>query len=284
MPASRFRRGSRMLCERMRTALRPACIAATHHDLRARVAEGRFRDDLVLPPRARSISPSRRFASGRWISRSSCITSSSASPPPGHVPPGVAPGAWRALEAYDFPGNVRELARAIEHAMVLAHGSEIDREHLPAEIARGPFDASDAEIVAARRRAQALRARVRPTRGRAVRRRPRARGRGARRLAPTSSRESSAAARASRRSPSSEPSAGASGPPGPAKVRARGSAAIARRCANAALRRATRQRRWLRAQSHGEDPRARRRTESRPRGGSAQGDRPSRASTCARAV
>ena len=34
-----------------------------------------------------------------------------------------------------FPGNVRELAHAIEHAVVLAGGGEIELEHLPADIA-----------------------------------------------------------------------------------------------------------------------------------------------------
>jgi two-component system response regulator AtoC len=114
-------------------------IGATRHDLRARVAEGRFRDDLffllatvdlVVPPlRTRKVDLP--LLVHHFLDR---LT------PAGRVPPGVAPGAWRALEAYDFPGNGRELARAIEHAMVLAHGSEIERAHLPPEVARGPFD------------------------------------------------------------------------------------------------------------------------------------------------
>ena len=56
---------------------------------------------------------------------------------PGRVPPGIAPRAWAALMDYPFPGNVRELAHAVERAVVLSHGSEIDLEHLPADIA-GP--------------------------------------------------------------------------------------------------------------------------------------------------
>jgi hypothetical protein len=65
----------------------------------------------------------------------------------------VSPRAWGTLEAYDFPGNVRELGRVIEHAMVLAHGSEIEREHLPVELAGGVFDGSEeiAPLAAARR-------------------------------------------------------------------------------------------------------------------------------------
>ena len=43
----------------------------------------------------------------------------------------VAPRAWAVLSQYAFPGNVREFAHAIEHAVVLAGGGEIDVEHLP---------------------------------------------------------------------------------------------------------------------------------------------------------
>lgn len=54
---------------------------------------------------------------------------------PGRVPPSISSRAWAALVAYDWPGNVREFANAIERAMVLARGSEIDLEHLPPDVA-----------------------------------------------------------------------------------------------------------------------------------------------------
>ena len=54
---------------------------------------------------------------------------------PGRVPPGIAGRAWNAIMEYDFPGNVREFGHAIERAVVLSHGSEIDLEHLPSDIA-----------------------------------------------------------------------------------------------------------------------------------------------------
>lgn len=54
---------------------------------------------------------------------------------PGRVPPSISQRAWAALVAYDWPGNVREFENAIERAMVLARGSEIDLEHLPPDIA-----------------------------------------------------------------------------------------------------------------------------------------------------
>ncbi len=133
-------------------AISARIIAATHHDLPARIHEGRFREDLyfllktvdlVVPP-LRERKADLPLLVHHFLDR---LT------PPGLVPPGVAPRAWGALEAYDFPRNVRELARAIEHAMVLAHGSEIDREHLPVEVASEGFDGSEeiAPLAAARR-------------------------------------------------------------------------------------------------------------------------------------
>ena len=42
--------------------------------------------------------------------------------------------AWAALAEYPFPGNVRELEHALQHAWVLSRGQEIDLRHFPAEI------------------------------------------------------------------------------------------------------------------------------------------------------
>lgn len=53
---------------------------------------------------------------------------------PGTTRPDVLPSAWKALAAHDFPGNVRELRWALEHAMVLSDGEPIGAEHLPDEI------------------------------------------------------------------------------------------------------------------------------------------------------
>jgi two-component system nitrogen regulation response regulator NtrX len=127
-------------------------VAATHHDLRARVAEKRFREDLyfLLKTVDLAIPPLRERKSDLPLLVHHFLERLT---PQGLVPPGVSPRAWGVLESYDFPGNVRELARAIEHAMVLAHGSEIEREHLPVEIAHGGFDGSEeiAPLAAARR-------------------------------------------------------------------------------------------------------------------------------------
>jgi DNA-binding NtrC family response regulator len=52
---------------------------------------------------------------------------------PGQTPPSLAPTAWAALRGYSYPGNVRELKHAIQHATILAHGQEIRVHHLPSE-------------------------------------------------------------------------------------------------------------------------------------------------------
>ena len=47
--------------------------------------------------------------------------------------PTITHRAWDSLKAYPFPGNVRELEHAIQHAVILAE-NEIDLVHLPTEI------------------------------------------------------------------------------------------------------------------------------------------------------
>ncbi len=109
-------------------------ISATHHDLRELVAAAQFREDLYFRLNVLDLAiPPLRERKGdlpillhHFLER---LT------PPGQVAPGVSPCAWAALAEYPFPGNVRELARAVEHALALSHGSEIDVGHLPPEIA-----------------------------------------------------------------------------------------------------------------------------------------------------
>ena len=106
-------------------------IAATNRSLRGMVDDGRFRADLyyrlagvevyVPPLRARRddipllVS---HFAARHRRTRSLSLTSS----------------ALEALMAYDWPGNVRQLARALERAIALAPGPAVTVTDLPAEI------------------------------------------------------------------------------------------------------------------------------------------------------
>jgi DNA-binding NtrC family response regulator len=104
-------------------------VAATNRDLKAEVAEGRFRKDLyyrihgvrvVIPPLrerpedipllvehfSRSLPAQKKFT----------------------------PAALEAFAAHEWPGNVRELHFAVERASLLAEGDLIDVEDLPPEI------------------------------------------------------------------------------------------------------------------------------------------------------
>jgi DNA-binding NtrC family response regulator len=50
----------------------------------------------------------------------------------------LSAAALAALERYEWPGNVRELQHAIERAVILARGEEIQPEDLPPEVAGAP--------------------------------------------------------------------------------------------------------------------------------------------------
>jgi two-component system response regulator FlrC len=108
-------------------------IAATNRDLRAMLAEGRFRDDLYhrlavfpvrLPPlreRRRDLLPLAEALLAR-IARDL-----------GRHPPELTAAARERLLAAPWPGNVRELANALERAVILAGGEALGPEHLVLE-------------------------------------------------------------------------------------------------------------------------------------------------------
>jgi DNA-binding NtrC family response regulator len=109
-------------------------VSSTHRSLREQIVEGRFREDLYYRLNVLDITlPALRDRRGdlpllvaHFLRRFS---------PAGQHPAAIVPRAWAALEHYPFPGNVRELEHAIEHAVVLARGADIDLAHLPADIA-----------------------------------------------------------------------------------------------------------------------------------------------------
>ncbi len=107
-------------------------LSATHQNLKALIKEGRFREDLYYRLNVLDLwIPPLRDRRGdlplltEFFLRRHC---------PGGRACVIAPRAWAALTEYRFPGNVRELEHAMERAVVLSRGQEIDLEHLPDDI------------------------------------------------------------------------------------------------------------------------------------------------------
>ena len=107
-------------------------IAATNRDLKALVAEGKFREDLYyrlnvfplrLPPlaeRADAVLPLADFFRAKYSARF------------GKRVERFSDAAQEDLRRYPWPGNIRELQNVVERAVILARG-EIDPGHLNLE-------------------------------------------------------------------------------------------------------------------------------------------------------
>ena len=113
-------------------------VAATNKDLPREVAEGRFREDLfyrlhvvevqipALASRREDISLLADHFARRYAAKNRKPIR------------GFTPEALAALEDYAWPGNVRELEHAVERAVVLCRGEQIDAADLPDSVRRGP--------------------------------------------------------------------------------------------------------------------------------------------------
>ncbi|MBU6409443.1 MAG: sigma-54 dependent transcriptional regulator, partial [Verrucomicrobia bacterium] len=109
-------------------------IAATNRDLKKRVAEGLFREDLYfrlnviaveMPPLRRREEDLIRFAEHYTkFFAAQCARQLD----------GISPDAAACLRAYPWPGNLRELRNAIERAVIMARGAQLMPADLPAEL------------------------------------------------------------------------------------------------------------------------------------------------------
>jgi DNA-binding NtrC family response regulator len=110
-------------------------VSATHRDLKRRIAEGAFREDLYyrLNVVGLHIPPLRERPGDLPLLLQLFLRYYL---PSGAPIPDVTVRAWQALSTYPFLGNVRELAHAVQHAVVLSRGQTIDLEHLPDDITR----------------------------------------------------------------------------------------------------------------------------------------------------
>jgi transcriptional regulator with PAS, ATPase and Fis domain len=110
-------------------------VSATHRRLRDMLASGRFREDLfyrlklleveVPPLRARTEDIPSLVQHFLRLHRGTGPS------------PALSAEAGEVLQAYSYPGNVRELEHAVRHAIALARGErEIELAHLPEDVLR----------------------------------------------------------------------------------------------------------------------------------------------------
>ena len=109
-------------------------VAATHRELAAEVAAGRFREDLyyrlnvvtVRLPALRERREDIPLLAMHFLARAGRPELE-----------GFAPEALRALTAYAWPGNVRQLENAVARAVAVAQGRRIGVDDLPSELSGG---------------------------------------------------------------------------------------------------------------------------------------------------
>jgi len=101
-------------------------LSATHKNLAALVEQGQFRQDLFYRINVIELRvPPLRERRGDVPLLSNFILRQLAAKS-GGAPGRLLPNAQNALEAYDFPGNVRELENILERAMAMCDGDQID--------------------------------------------------------------------------------------------------------------------------------------------------------------
>jgi DNA-binding NtrC family response regulator len=109
-------------------------IAATNVDIKAAVAEGRFRQDLYFRLRVQTIQLPALRERRDDIQLLAYHFLQKHGPQVKPRVQRISPVALRALEAYDWPGNVRELENAIIVGLTAASGDSIELEGLPSEL------------------------------------------------------------------------------------------------------------------------------------------------------
>ena len=106
-------------------------MAATHRDLEQEVAHGRFREDLYyrlnvidlhIPP-LRDRPEDLRTLADAFLRHTATRV--------GRPSLAYAPATWDRMLAYSWPGNIRQLAHAIERACMIAAGPFVEIHDLP---------------------------------------------------------------------------------------------------------------------------------------------------------
>ncbi len=121
-------------------------LAATNRDLRAEVAQRRFREDLYFRLDGVTLEiPPLRARRGMIVPLAMGFLTRVR----GAAPAELAVDAVEALEAHRWPGNVRELKAVIERAAVLARGGPVSARHLMLAQPAAPEPIAAAPVVPA---------------------------------------------------------------------------------------------------------------------------------------
>jgi DNA-binding NtrC family response regulator len=112
-------------------------IAATNRDLKALVAQGKFREDLlyrldvyhILVPPLRERSEDVAVLADGFLRELRADT--------GKYVRGFSPAAGEVLTRYAWPGNIRELRNAVERSLLSCRGEVIDVDDLPQAVLSG---------------------------------------------------------------------------------------------------------------------------------------------------
>ncbi len=126
----------RLAAETRRAGRRPRArvVASTQRDLEAAVASGQFRKDLLFRLNVVEISlPPLRERPEDILPLALCFLQAFARTE-GVTVPDITARAQRALLAYAWPGNIRELRNAVQRGLVLSVSGALDVDALPERV------------------------------------------------------------------------------------------------------------------------------------------------------
>ena len=123
-------------------------IAATNRDLKKRVAEGAFREDLYFRLNVISVEMPPLRALGEDVVRFAEHYAKYFANQCGRRFDGFSSEAIHCIRAYPWPGNLRELRNTIERAVILARSDGIEREDFPTELRQAAFGGSVTDMQA----------------------------------------------------------------------------------------------------------------------------------------
>jgi two-component system nitrogen regulation response regulator NtrX len=126
-------------------------VSSTTRDLTVEMAEKRFREDLfyrlnVVPVTIPSLAQRREdipLLAEHFFTRYASDL--------GLTPPEISPEAMAALQAYDWPGNVRQLRNVVERTIIMTPRDKLTRiepDMLPPEITGGPIGIAGENLAA----------------------------------------------------------------------------------------------------------------------------------------